>query len=98
MKSRLPKILLTAVVVFWACLVSAQTTITGTVFDNNHKPLMGASIAVDGTDIMTLTKSDGSYSVTVPDEYAYNPLIVRYVGYKPKYIFSKVGSHERCGV
>ena len=94
MKSRLPKILLTAVVVFWACLVSAQTTITGTVFDNNHKPLMGASIAVDGTDIMTLTKSDGSYSVTVPDEYAYNPLIVRYVGYKPKYIFSKVGSND----
>ncbi len=92
---RVPKIILTAFAVFFACLAAAQTTIiTGTVFDNNRKPLMGATIAVDGTDIMTLTKSDGSYSVTVPDEYAHNPLIVRYVGYKPKYIFSKVGSND----
>lgn len=92
---RLPKIFLTAFAVFFACLASAQTTtITGTVFDNNNHPLMGASVSVDGTDIMVLTKTDGSYSINVPEEYASNPLIVRYVGYKPKYIFSKVGSND----
>ena len=83
------KILLTVVAAFVAFQSFAQQIISGKVYDPEHKPIMGASIMIDGTDIMTLSRSDGSYIITVPDEYAQNPLVIRYVGYTPRYIFSK---------
>lgn len=86
---KMTKTILTLLATLVVSVSFAQQTVTGTVFDNNHKPLMGASVTIDGTNIMTLSKSDGSYSIVVPEEYATNPIVIRYVGYIPKYLFSK---------
>ncbi|MBO4244953.1 MAG: TonB-dependent receptor [Bacteroidales bacterium] len=86
---RLKNILLTAAMVVLSGSLFAQKVITGTVYDSNHKPIMGASVSVEGTDIMTLTRTDGTYTISVPEEYEMNPLVVRYVDFPPRYLFSK---------
>ena len=85
----LKNILLTAAAVVLSGSLYAQKIITGTVYDGNHKPIMGASVAVEGTNIMTLTRTDGTYVISVPEEYEMNPLVVRYVDFPPRYLFSK---------
>jgi TonB-linked SusC/RagA family outer membrane protein len=44
----------------------AQKTITGTVTDEKGNPIPNASVLVKGTNTGTVTKSDGTYSLTVP--------------------------------
>lgn len=44
----------------------AQKTITGTVTDDKGNPLPNVSVVVKGSSTGTITKSDGSYSLTVP--------------------------------
>lgn len=60
-------ILLLLGVVFVAVGAMAQRTITGTVVDENGKPIPNASVMVKGTTTGTTTKADGTYSITVPD-------------------------------
>lgn len=43
-----------------------QRTITGKVTDENGNPLPNVSILVKGTNVGTVTKADGTYSVSVP--------------------------------
>lgn len=47
-------------------LMAQQKTITGTVTDAAGKPIANASVLVKGTSIGTTTKTDGTYSITVP--------------------------------
>ena len=58
-------LLLTGVVLF-ATHAMAQRTVTGKVTDENGKPVPNASVLVKGTTTGTVTKADGSYSLTVP--------------------------------
>jgi TonB-linked SusC/RagA family outer membrane protein len=58
--------LLTAFLLFAGQLL-AQKTITGTVTDDKGSPVPNASVIVKGTNTGTVTKSDGTYSLTVPD-------------------------------
>lgn len=47
-------------------LQAQNRTITGTVTDESGKPVSGASVLVKGTSTGTLTKENGSYSISVP--------------------------------
>lgn len=56
---------LTAVLLFTGQLL-AQRTITGKVTDEKGVPIPNASVLVKGSNTGTVTKSDGTYSITVP--------------------------------
>lgn len=56
---------LTAVLLFTGQLL-AQRTITGKVTDEKGEPIPNASVLVKGSNTGTVTKSDGTYSITVP--------------------------------
>jgi TonB-linked SusC/RagA family outer membrane protein len=47
-------------------LHAQQRTITGKVTDEKGAPIINASVIVKGTNTGTVTKNDGTYSITVP--------------------------------
>lgn len=53
-------------VVFFATQALAQRTVSGKVTDDKGNPLPNASVVVKGTTVGTVTKADGSYTLTVP--------------------------------
>ncbi|MDR1203179.1 MAG: TonB-dependent receptor [Tannerellaceae bacterium] len=61
-------------------LVTAQTRqVTGTVISaDDGDPIIGASVIVKGTTIGTITDTDGSFSLSVPN--AAKTLVISYVG------------------
>jgi TonB-linked SusC/RagA family outer membrane protein len=60
----------------------AQRTVSGSVKDSKGEPIIGASVAVQGTDVGTVTDIDGMFSVSVPD--GSNTLLVSLVGFTDK--------------
>lgn len=89
----LNRLVLTALIVLCSCLFSLQSfardtkkdldafalTVTGKIVDDKGTPLNGASISERGTNNTTLSKSDGSFSITVANEKAI--LVITYVGF-----------------
>jgi CarboxypepD_reg-like domain/Putative zinc-finger len=63
-----------------------ELTITGRVTSEAGEPLASASVAVEGTNVATLTHADGSYSLAVPAARANGQkttsLVARLIGYK----------------
>jgi TonB-linked SusC/RagA family outer membrane protein len=53
-------------VVFFATQALAQRTVSGKVTDDKGTPLQNVSVLVKGTTTGTVTKVDGTYSLTVP--------------------------------
>ena len=53
-------------VVFLAAQAIAQRTISGKVTNEKGTPLQNVSVMVRGTTTGTITKADGTYSLTVP--------------------------------
>ncbi len=53
-------------VVFFAAQAIAQRTISGKVTNDKGTPLQNVSVMVRGTTTGTITKADGTYSLTVP--------------------------------
>jgi TonB-linked SusC/RagA family outer membrane protein len=51
---------------FFTGLLFAQKPITGKVTDEKGNPIPNASVMVKGTNTGTVTKSDGTYTLTVP--------------------------------
>lgn len=47
-------------------LLAQQRTVTGTVSDANGNPVPNASVVVQGSSVGTTTKTDGTYSITIP--------------------------------
>lgn len=45
--------------------LAQQKTITGTVIDTRHEPVIGASVLEKGTSNGTITNLDGEYSLKV---------------------------------
>lgn len=52
--------------VFFASQAIAQRVITGKVTDDKNNPIGNASVLVTGTKVGTVTKTDGTFSITVP--------------------------------
>jgi TonB-linked SusC/RagA family outer membrane protein len=62
------RILILMLGVFVLCteLLAQTRTVTGRVVDNQGNPIPGASVTIRGTNSGTVTREDGSYSLTVP--------------------------------
>ncbi|MBS9462990.1 TonB-dependent receptor [Flagellimonas sp. 389] len=61
-----------------------QTTIAGTVLDNNGVPLLGATIGVKGTNVGAITDFDGNFGLIVPE--GGTTLVASYIGFRTKEI------------
>ncbi len=83
--NRLIKILFTIILAASAGIAFPQKTISGRVFDNNHQPLIGASVRVKGSPVMTLSKSDGSYTLTIPQGHENDTVEIQYAGFLDQY-------------
>ncbi|MFK7812529.1 MAG: TonB-dependent receptor [Maribacter sp.] len=56
--------ILSIVLLFFCAITFAQTTITGTVMDNNGMPIPGANIIVTGTSSGNVSDFDGKFTLT----------------------------------
>ncbi len=74
------KLVLSLIAVLGVTLSFAQNRqVTGTVSDQSGKPVVGATVLVDGTHVGTTTGADGKFTVTAP---ANGKLSVSFVGYE----------------
>jgi TonB-linked SusC/RagA family outer membrane protein len=62
--------------------LKAELTVTGTVRDENDKPLPGITVQVKGGGASTITDADGKYRIVVPRPNSV--LIFSYIGYQTK--------------
>ena len=61
------------------------TEYTGEVLDaDSKKALVFATLAVDNTNVTTITNSEGQFSLKVPNEFKGNSLTIAFLGYKTK--------------
>ncbi|WP_296942666.1 SusC/RagA family TonB-linked outer membrane protein [uncultured Dysgonomonas sp.] len=61
--------------------LNAQTSnknITGKVLDDQREPVIGATVAVKGTTLGTMTDVDGKFKLSVPSK---GTLVISYIGY-----------------
>ncbi|CAN5215107.1 TonB-dependent receptor [soil metagenome] len=63
----------------------SQTTVTGTVVDNNNSPLFGANVLVLGSSQGTVTDFEGKFNLTVTQSPPFI-LEVSSVGYEPQQV------------
>jgi hypothetical protein len=68
----------------FAMISYAQTYIKGTILDENKEGIYYANIVIIDTGIGALSKSDGSFSLTVSDSLLLDTLEVSYLGYESK--------------
>jgi TonB-linked SusC/RagA family outer membrane protein len=64
-------------------------TITGNILDDKGAPISGASILEKGTNNTTVSKADGSFSITVANENAI--LVISFVGFVQQEVAVKGG-------
>jgi iron complex outermembrane receptor protein len=70
-----------SLLIAFAFLATAQTVITGKVFDSNSaETLIGATVAVKGTTNGTIVAADGSFSITLTDQFPV-VLSISFLGY-----------------
>jgi TonB-linked SusC/RagA family outer membrane protein len=62
----------------------SQRTVTGKITDANGVGVPGVTVSVKGARVATQTSSDGSYSITVPDNA--NTLVVSSIGFATREI------------
>ena len=72
----------TLLFVFFAQLVSAQKTVSGTVADDTG-PLVGAYVLIQGTNTGTETNFDGKYSIKVKEG---DVLQFSFIGFEPTFV------------
>ncbi|WP_299435234.1 TonB-dependent receptor [uncultured Aquimarina sp.] len=66
---------------FMGIISTAQTTISGTVVDNNNQPIPGANISLQGAAVGTVTDFDGLFTLTL-DQAPPFTIIVSSVGFE----------------
>ena len=70
--------LITSLLMFLAPIILWGQSVSGVVSDGD-KPLIGANVVVEGTELGTVSSDDGSYSVDVPSgQY---DITVSFIGY-----------------
>ncbi len=62
-------------------ITTAQTTIKGTVVDENSQPILGANITLEGARVGTVTDFDGRFSLTIENSPPFT-IIVSNVGFE----------------
>ena len=88
MKS-ISRMVLTVTLLLMACGLQAQT-ITGTVKDSQGEAVIGASVLEKGTKNGVVTDFDGNFTLKATGK---NPLVISYIGMKPKTVDAKGKSH-----
>lgn len=58
----------------------AQKTITGKVTDANGEPVLGATIAIKGTTVGTISGIDGTYHLSIPAGVANDTIVFSFIG------------------
>ena len=76
MKKKL--VLLGAALLLSSATASAQSRVTGRVTDSNGQPVMGATVRIPGTKIVTTTDAKGTFKLNVPA--GAKKLVVSYIG------------------
>ena len=66
----------------------AQQKITGTVFEDNGEPCIGATVMIQGSKLGTKTDIDGNFSINVPNG---KKLVISYVGMVTQTVKAKDG-------
>ena len=66
----------------------AQNKISGTVFEDNGDPCIGATVMIQGTKQGTKTDLDGHFTIAVPDG---KKLVISYVGMTTQTVKAKDG-------
>ena len=75
-------VLLLAFMLFsWVTAMAQDKTVTGKVTDESGNPIFGATIAVKGTTIGTISGENGAYTIRVPERLANDSLVISYIGY-----------------
>ena len=74
------KSILSLLLLFFCGLTYSQTTISGTVTDDNSQPIPGANVIILGTSTGTVTDFDGNYVLTANQELPFT-LQVSSVGF-----------------
>ena len=88
MKS-ISRMVLTVTLLLMAFGLQAQT-ITGTVKDSQGEAVIGASVLEKGTKNGVVTDFDGNFTLKATGK---NPLVISYIGMKPKTVDAKGKSH-----
>ena len=73
------------ILLFFSSQISAQTTISGQVLDENREPLIGVNIISSVSALGTTTDNDGRFNLTVDTSGSFN-LIFSYIGYENKVV------------
>lgn len=74
------------IIILAACLayttqVWAQRIVTGSVTDQDNRPIIGVTVVVKGTPFGTTTNPEGKYSINIPKN-ASDILVFTYLGYE----------------
>ncbi|WP_299243639.1 TonB-dependent receptor [uncultured Aquimarina sp.] len=69
------------IMLFIGIISTAQTTISGTVVDNNNQPIPGANIALQGASVGTVTDFDGLFTLTLEETPPFT-IIVSSIGFE----------------
>jgi TonB-linked SusC/RagA family outer membrane protein len=62
--------------------LAQNRTVTGKIADPNGQPVMGATVAAKGSNVITQTNSEGIFSITVPSTV--ERLTISSIGFAPK--------------
>ena len=79
------KLVLSLIAVLGVCAMAlAQSRqVSGTVTDPDGKPVVGASVIVDGTSNGTTTSSGGKFVIAAPEDAT---LTISFIGYRPRQV------------
>ena len=89
--------LISLLVIFFAPIVLWGQSVSGVVSDGD-KPLAGANLVVDGTDLGGVSLNDGSYRIELPGGSGRYSITASFIGYSPETQVVRVGEMESVGV
>jgi len=74
--------LLAGILFFLSGSAQNKRAISGTVFDEQDRPIIGATVVIKGTQIGTVTNIDGNFSLDIPVNN--QTIIISFIGMKKK--------------
>jgi len=77
---------------FNAAFAQTERKITGNLLDNTNMPIIGASVSVKGTNKVTVTGDNGSFSITAKTG---DKLVFTFMGYEPKELTIGAGANYK---